>query len=690
MINFRNSPFLWITFVLLLSYFLGKGIAIEFPVWLFSGMTATCLICAIAVVMKYSPGKRLYSSWLLLLLIFLSGIIRLNAFLKENYQSGILSHSIYTQGVVQVTQLLKNKNSSVSLRCQRLVLFREDSSELEEMKDKFLLVYIRTVTPVTFLPGDIIRIEGWLSAIRGPLNPDAFDARAYYQSLGIRHQFYCNQENIRREGDAGFSIARLTAGWQYSLTNIIRQHTSPQVAQLTNALVWGDRSDMDSEVREAFADSGAMHVLSVSGMHVAIIYSMLLLILGPPSAGSFFQRTIRLILYSMAIILYMGLSGSCPAVVRAGLMILLYLFGKAMNWNTQIWNLLGFAAFVMLWINPYIINNIGFQLSFLAMAGILLYAKPFIRYVSFKNKMLHSAWEITVMSIVAQIFMLPILLSQFHQFPLTFIISSLAAVPAAYVIMAGAILNSSLSFLEIELLWKGLDWSGSLFIDVMQWMSQLNPVMHFSLPSLSTLLLMGMAVLFSFGLVFRWDAGRKLAWVLGIIALAVLGLHRVKAWTTKDLVIYHSTKGLMVDMIGGGYCYSLHGNEIAPASIEFMTRNYRCRRDIISARHIPASDVYENEWIEYNGAALRAKKEHLTLWNDTIPKTIFPKNTTLILTHEGNTDSLSQFIQENHPSLVIIPAHLDRRWRSDAGEILTALHIPYHDIDISGYYRKTL
>mgnify|MGYP003379077168 CR=1 FL=1 len=91
---------------------------------------------------------------------------------------------------------------------------------------------------------------------------------------------------------------------------------------------------MNEEIRDAFADSGAMHVLSVSGMHMAMIYSMLLLFLGPPGAGTYARRIFRFVCYAVAIILYMGLTGACPAVVRSGLMILLYLLGKAMGWNT--------------------------------------------------------------------------------------------------------------------------------------------------------------------------------------------------------------------------------------------------------------------------------------------------------------------------------------------------------------------
>ncbi|HJW31541.1 MAG TPA: ComEC/Rec2 family competence protein, partial [Saprospiraceae bacterium] len=299
---------------------------------------------------------------------------------------------------------------------------RAGLNEYPSLTDQFILLLIRDPGSIVFFPYDRIVLNGWVSPIAAPLNPDAFDPRAYYLTLGIRHQITTKGNEIVIHPFSHFSILRFTAKWQKFLSDMVRAHTSPEVAQVITALVWGDRSDMASDVRQAFANSGAMHVLSVSGMHVAMIYSMLLWLLGAPGEGLLFKRIVRFVLYAVAILMYVALTGACPAVVRAGLMILLFLFGKALGWNAQVWNLLGFAAFIMLWVNPYVWHNIGFQLSFLAMAGILMYAKPIMRTFSFRFKLWQWIWEIIALSIAAQIFIVPVLLAQFHQFPLTFII----------------------------------------------------------------------------------------------------------------------------------------------------------------------------------------------------------------------------------------------------------------------------
>jgi competence protein ComEC len=620
-------------------------------------------------------------------LIFAAGILRYGQFNDDVFAGNLSDQSIYLQGIVKVDQVLKNKNSSVSLKCQRVFLSEDGDDKGNLFQDRYILVFIKSSGIVNYFPGDILMIKGWVSEIKGPANPYAFNAKEYYKTISIRYQIFCKEEETLKDTIAEKSVSRFTAQWQSSLSTLVRKHISPQVAQLTNALVWGDRSDMDDDVRDAFAGSGAMHVLSVSGMHVAIIYSMLLVILGAPGAGNFLRRLLRFICYTLAILLYVGLTGACPAVVRAGLMIILYLFGKSMGWNTQVWNLLGFAAFMMIWINPYVANNIGFQLSFLAMAGILLFSKPMIQSIAFKNKLLHMIWEITVLSIVAQVFILPILLGQFHQFPLTFIISSLVAVPAGYMIVFGAMLNVFLSFLHISIGWKLLDWIGSAFIQSMKWMAGLNPEMHFSLPPSGGILLMSMAILFSLAIVFSWPFGKKLAYTCGVLTIITLGCHRNQQWSERELIIYHSYKGLITDITFDGHCISIYDCDVPAGSIEFATRGYRCHRDIIDVTSLCVEQEFESPGIKFKTTILKCGQTSILWWegstNSTICETSF---THLILDQCPDIIDLEDFLIE-HPSIeVIIPAHINRKQKKLIEDILDENQINFRDIDRDGYY----
>lgn len=687
MINLRNSPFLWLALLLLIPMVLGADVMVPdrilYPSILLIGASM------VGAVLKFMPGKQVWATLCIALIILIAGMLRVNAYTKETFSGSLQKGSEFRQGVFEVVQVLKNKGTQISLKCRSHSIFHNrDSSSLKD-HDKFILLSIRTGSPQSFLPGDVIRAEGWYSAIKPPLNPDAFDARIYYHSMGIRHQMFCKSERVSLIESQSFSVARMTAAWQSALSGIVRENVSPHVAQLSNALVWGDRSDLDPEIRDAFADSGAMHVLSVSGMHVAIIYSMLYFILGPPSAGRLLHRLMRFSIYGGAIFLYMGLTGSCPAVVRAGLMIMLYLLGKTMGWNTQIWNLLGFAAFMMIWLNPFIWQHIGFQLSFLAMAGILLFAKPIIRFYSFKKILLHRCWEITALSLSAQIFLMPVLLSQFHQFPLTFILSSIVAVPAAYLVMAGAIVNVMLSCIGIDLLWPALDLVGKIFITVMQWISELNPLMHFSLPSTGSILLMAMAIVFSFGIVFRWESGRKLGWACAFLVFVNLGCNRIRQWNSDEMVIYHSTRGLLIDIVENGICYSSLDCSLSPASIEYATRGFRCRRDIIRTLYHCKGAAFEGNEFTFQDDVLSLKDLQVLIWNsqaDSQSRHV----THLVVDDLDDEKSLQDYLRQHPKTKIILPAHLDRFQKKKIRDFMMEQNIQFYDIDESGYFRMEI
>ncbi len=673
--------------MLLISFRLAEWAGSGMKEWMYSFIWVCSLSSAFVCTIRYLPRYQYISSISIGILIFAAGVLRYHHFNKDQFPGPLPEGQTYLQGILIVDQVLKNKNYTSSLRCRPVFLSEDGDQQKNVIHDKYILTVIKSGNEANYFPGDILMVRGRVKAIGPPLNPYAFDARAYYKTIGVRIQMNCKGEEILKDRYPINSISRLTAQWQNYLSTLVKNNVSSQVAQLTNALVWGDRSDMDNDVRDAFADSGAMHVLSVSGMHVAIIYSMLFFFLGAPGSGIFLKRVSRFIAYAIAILLYVGLTGACPAVVRAGLMIILYLFGKAMGLNTQVWNLLGFAAFIMLWINPYVWQNVGFQLSFLAMAGILMYSKALIRSLTFKYKILHLIWEVTALSIVAQVFILPILLGQFHQFPLTFIISSLVAMPAAYLIVFGAVLNVILSFLGITIGWPILDWIGHAFFQSMKWLGGLNPEMHFSLPAWSEFFLMAMAILFTIAFVFRWPKGKLVAYVCSLFTLVIMGCHRIKQWSTSELIIYHSYKGLIADVTKDGRCISIHDCEISSASIEFASRGYRCHRDIIDATDICTEQTFQTKGIDYKSSVLSTSILSVLFWEGEVDALICSKKIEFIVIDQcPDLIRLKDFLQDKFDGEVILPAHIDRKQKSKIADYLRERHVDYHDIDRDGYF----
>ena len=691
MINLRNSPFLWLALILLAALGLGESIRITPHGLLFYICLALGVVGGMMCLLSYSPRFYYGSTIGLSLFIFCGGLIHQSAFTNHLYPAPVFNKLHQMEGRVIVEQVLKVKPGLTSLQCRNISLQEKRDTNTLLFSDRNILVQIRDPDSTAFLPGDLMWIKGWLSAIQGPLNPHAFDPRAYYNTLGVRHQLFAKSENVSREPCAPFSFQRMTADWQRKLSGMVRNHTSAASAQVINALVWGDRSDMDTEVRDAFADSGAMHVLSVSGMHVAMIYSMLFLILGAPGEGTLGRRIIRFALYGMAILLYVGLTGACAAVVRAGLMILLYLFGKSMGWNTQVWNLIGFAAFMMMWLNPFNYHNIGFQLSFLAMAGILLFAKPIIRSLSFKSKIMHALWEIVALSLAAQVFILPIVLRQFHQFPLTFIISSIVAIPAGYVVIAGALLNVVLSAIGIDLLWPLLDKACSWFIDSMKWMAGLNPDMQYSLPALGSSLLMLLAVMFSFSLMYRWNTGKKIAYGCGCLVVLHLCQHRIQQWRSDEIVMYHSFKGFVMDIFEKGYCTFIRDDALTKIQIEFPTRGHRCHKDVIACHGFSIHSAFQSNTLTYQQQILKKKNLRLLLFDDDVEtESLMEPLTHIVFLAGSDRKKTESLLCQNPDAQIILAASCPKKDARLLIRMLQGMGRSYHEIGQQGYYQLKL
>lgn len=684
MINLRNSPFLWFALLLIAAFVLSDQISEKPFSSSLSTMLAIGVVAGIFCCLKYASGKTMWPTLAISLCILSAGAMRHLTFEKSLFPEPALEAPVKVRLAGKVAKVLKVKDRATTLKC-RLVEITSIRPGEQTTTDEFVLVRIKG-NPPSFLPGDLIKAEGWMVPIQPSLNPHSFDLQAYYRTIGIRHQLSCADSVIERTPARDFSLMRTTAQWQAGLCHVIRSNISGQVAQLTNALVFGERSSMDTEIRDAFSNAGAMHVLSVSGMHMAIIYSLLYLLLGAPGKGTLRKRMWRLGIYFLFITLYMGITGASPAVVRAGLMIMLYILGKAMGWNTGIWNLLGFAAFLMLWHDPFIWKNIGFQLSFLAMAGILFYTQPIIRFLSFKNIVVHRIWQITAVSLAAQIFIFPLILYHFHQFPLTFAMSSLIAMPAGYLIIFGALLNILLAPLSIDLLWTLFDRAGLLFLKSMQWMAEINPNMNFSMPFITEVLLVVAACVWTAGLMYQWAAGK--AWAMGCLMAAIvsLGWHRTAQWTKSDLTIYHNYSGWMVDLIDKGHCLALRDSAVSDLQVEFVARGQRVFRDIISQTRLGDQDVYTRANCHFSNDGFYSSNLSVMFWcRQVASREIRGYTQYLLIDACEDMESLKDFLKNNPHVFTILPAHFDRRMKNNLIEFLDQKNLVYHDIASAGY-----
>jgi competence protein ComEC len=283
--------------------------------------------------------------------------------------------------------------------------------------------------------GDLILISGNLQTIPGPQNPQMFNYRQYLFNRQILYQATLEPGQWQYAGKIVSNPVLLWAEIcrEKFLETLRKFKVEGQEFALASALLLGTRDFLDNETIQEFSHAGAIHVLSVSGLHVGIMYvvadKMLFFL-----KRSRKTRKLHHILIILSIWAYAFITGLPSSVVRAALMFSLIAVGKMFKRSSESYNILAVAAFFQLWINPYEITQVGFQLSYLAVLGIFAFYKPLNDCINPYNKPISWIWSILAVSMAAQLATFPLASYYFNMFPVYFLITNLIVVPLAAVV----------------------------------------------------------------------------------------------------------------------------------------------------------------------------------------------------------------------------------------------------------------
>ncbi|MFN7013954.1 MAG: ComEC/Rec2 family competence protein, partial [Bacteroidia bacterium] len=309
------------------------------------------------------------------------------------------------------------------------------------------LIYFQKDSAVSHLKtGDRITFEPNFKEIKEPQNPAEFNYKQYLAFHLIYRQTYLKSGKWQKVGSGStFNLKRIAEAWRNKLLSIIEQNNiSGNEAAVLSALLVGYKDKLEASIVRSYSGSGAMHVLAVSGLHVGIIYVII-------SSVFFFLDKIKygIIVKTIIILLLLWafgfITGLSASVLRASTMFSFVAAGKAFNRSSNIYNTLAASAILLLLINPYMITEVGFQLSYLAVIGIVTFQKGFYNLIEVKNKWMDKIWLLTTVSIAAQISTFPLGLLYFHQFPNYFLLSNLVVIPLATLIIHIGILMFILS-----------------------------------------------------------------------------------------------------------------------------------------------------------------------------------------------------------------------------------------------------
>jgi len=328
-----------------------------------------------------------------------------------------------------------------------------------------------TIDPKCISYGKTFLIPARYATIEGPYNPGEFDFKNWSAHHHIYHQTLLSPEELsptpEERGNPIVAYAlRLRKRQVERYRKLIKNTEAFAVA---STLILGYRSDLDAETLAAYSSTGTIHALSVSGMHVGIIYVVLDWALRWMNRKSALKAGKAFLIISL-IWAYTILTGYSASVLRSAITLSLFVLAKNNNSNTLSYHTLYCSAFILLLYDPFLLWDLGFQLSYLSVLGLFWLQPKIEGLIVFRKNWARQIWSLISLSISAQVFTFPLSIYYFHQFPVYFILSNLfIALPVAILMYLGiAILILPFDCLSVPFEWiiifmnRGLLWISEL------------------------------------------------------------------------------------------------------------------------------------------------------------------------------------------------------------------------------------
>jgi competence protein ComEC len=404
--------------------------------------------------------------------------------------------------------------------------------------------------------GDVLLISGQPQTADSPRNPQEFDYRQYLAYQNIFHQHYIRPIQLQ-------IIDNQPPNWFYKYSLALRAYFTQTFKKLIPyereyaigvALILGVKEKMDDEVSQAYANTGLLHVLAVSGMHVVFIVFLLQKVFGWTQKVKYGNLIYCTLIISLLWI-YAFITGLSASVLRAVVMFSFVALAQAFHKRSLIYNNLALSAFLLLLYNPFFITSVGFQLSYLAVWGIVYFNPIFSRWYEPNSWLLDQIWQIITVSLAAQLATFPLGLYYFHQFPNYFLLANLLIIPLSTVVLYAGVAVLLVSWIPY------LNWLvAQVFIGGIWVMNQITFIIEdlpfalsngLNISGLETILIYFFLIFFS--LFFQLRRFSYLLWASSAFFL-IIGMQTaqiIRQNQQEKLILYHLNKVRTFGLVKG-------------------------------------------------------------------------------------------------------------------------------------------
>lgn len=434
-VNLRNYPLLYPTLGLFLSsailYVRSWQFDVVWPV-------TTALLCLLTLI-YFLFSQVIRQSWqrraFVFVLFFAIGAFYFS--LNDHRGQGVAASKVQTNatliGRVREVKKWEETRGSYVLDLQH-IRFRDS---LLPAAGKLLVFEYFSEKQKTVIPDQLVALSGELKPIQNKNNPGEFDAVYYYGSKGFVGSVFLRTDQRMILG-WDHTLGGLFERWRNYLAKMMEQQLDGVFLGVAKALILGDKSDLDTDTVRVFSNTGSMHVLAVSGMHIGMFLILF---------NAFFRQFPKVfskrsaLLWSVALIwIYGGVSGASPSVMRAVIMFSILAMGQLYQRQNSAVNSLFLSAILLFFLDPFVLYDIGFQLTYAAMFGIFFLYPAIHNLLSVSNKWLEMVWEGTAVGLAATITTMPLTLFWFYQFPNYFALANLGVMLFGFFVLVAGII----------------------------------------------------------------------------------------------------------------------------------------------------------------------------------------------------------------------------------------------------------
>ena len=500
-----------------------------------------------------------------------------------------------------------------------------------------ILVYFELdSTAITLAPGDIVLCEVNPRSVRKNANPHVFDYKQYLDNRNIHYQGFIKVDKWRllARGALPWYWQKATTLRQYSLGVIDKHIDEIDHKAVLSAMLLGVRSLISDELYDAYTDTGAVHVLAVSGLHVGIFTGVLYWFLGLFRINYPWYKWAKLLLILLVVWSFVLVTGAAPAVTRAATMCSLVVVAHTLNKQANTYNVLAITALIMLLYNPLMLFQASFQFSFLALWSILFFMPILIGHYTPEHKWFQKLLAFIYVSVAAQVLVLPLTIYYFHKMASYFWLSGIFVIPAAsFILCLGLLL----------LLFDGLGQYMGIFnllneyvistaLECIIWLNNflISCIQQFPLSAIDGLWLSTTELIILYaGIVLSMIAFAKhKGWILICGMLVFLGYTVQRAvWNhnigdNQSVCIYDVYGRSLIDIIYQDQVYSVSNDEDAELASKntFIRGNNRYYHGAREVEGLPAFSGQKGAFLSVgNTVFLFAGHDSIYQYKSTIP-----------------------------------------------------------------------